>query len=116
MADEQDLNELLSLNEDELYLRLGRELAGSSAVPQSLGSLVTKGKQAFQELEGKIRPVVCAKDGPREGLGTLSNATLLPYIANAILSGNVVAVGHGAALYIAALILKHGLDKFCEGS
>jgi hypothetical protein len=105
---------LLALSDDEIYLGLGRELAGPVGVPQDLGAIVARGKQAFNELQAKLRPVVCGPDGPRAGCGTLTKVTLVNAIANAILTGNVAALSAGAVLYIAVLIVRLGLDRYCE--
>ena len=114
-ATEQDPEKLLALGDDELYLGLGRELAGATGVPQNLGAVVQRGKQAFSEFEAQLRPVVCGPDGPREGLGALTKSTLVNTIATAILAGNIPAISAAAALYIAVLIVRVGLNRYCQG-
>ncbi len=114
-ATERDAERLLALSDDELYLGLGREVVGAEGVPQDLGAIVNRGKAAFNEFRTRLRPALCGTGGPKKGLEELSATTLVTTIATAALAGNVAGIGAAAAMYVAVLIVRMGLDKYCEG-
>jgi hypothetical protein len=112
---EHDPEKLLGLSEDELYLGLGREVAGAAGVPQSLASVVQKGKHAFGQFAAQFKPTICGSNGPRDGLGKLTGGCLVEGISTAVLSGNPHAITAAAALYVGALVAKMGLNTYCAG-
>jgi len=112
---EQDAQNVLAMSDDELYLGLGREVSGADGTPQSLETVVKRGKDAFNEFRTRLRPQLCGTDGPRKALSDLGNIAAIPAIGAAILALNLPGIGAGAALYAAALVARMGLDKYCEG-
>jgi hypothetical protein len=105
--------ELDVLSENELLLRLGRESVGGAAVPQSLGSLIERGRHVLQQAEPKLKVLLCDTDGPKAALGELSHEALHAAIV-ALIAGtagfNFTAV---AAAYVAAVIARRGLRTYC---
>ncbi len=107
------VDELLSLSDNELYFRLGREISREAATPQGAGFLVRRGKEFISQEVDSIRAAVCRPDGPRAAVGSVNETTLAASIANVIVEGGHLDISHIAALYIAALLLRTGLNTFC---
>jgi hypothetical protein len=110
---EPNVDQLLALSENELYLLLGREITREAATPQGAGFLVKRGKEFFSEEYVSLRAAICGPDGPRAAVGSVTNTTLAASLVNAIVGGSHMDVSHLAALYIAVIVLRTGLNNFC---
>ncbi|HTZ58028.1 MAG TPA: hypothetical protein VMB49_08030 [Acidobacteriaceae bacterium] len=112
-SNDPKIDELLSLSDNELYLRLGREITGEAATPQGAASLVKRGREFISREVDFLRAAVCGPDGPRSAVGSIDQKTLAGSIAGAIVGGSHIDISHVAALCIAVLLLRTGLDTFC---
>jgi hypothetical protein len=101
------------MSENELLLCLGRETVGDAAVPQSLGSLIDRGRNILQEVEPWLKKLVCDADGPKPFLEDLSHEALHSAVVAIIVGTAGFSFPHIAAIYLAAVIVRRGLQNYC---
>lgn len=107
-------SQLDAMDEDELLLCVGQETVGDDvAVPQSLGSLIERGRQVMRDAEPKLKAVLCDPDGPKAVLNALSKEALHQEVVALIAASAGFAFTQVAIIYIAAVVLKRGLDVYC---
>lgn len=112
MAAVPDAAELDAMEENELLFSLGRETVGDAAVPQSLGSLVQRGRELVRKIAPQAKDLLCDADGPRALLKEITGQSLHEAVALAI-AGVATGLTPLACAYVAALILRRGLDLYC---
>jgi hypothetical protein len=105
---------LLQLSDNELYLRLGREFAGSEAVPQSIDTLIQKGRDAYGKIALHIAASICQGNEPHIDFNDLRDTTLISALTAWIVESGSFQLGHAAALYVATIIARAGLKSFCQ--
>jgi hypothetical protein len=111
MANEEirgQLEELLKLDQDELFIRLVPEHARKQAY--SRGGLVGRGQNIFFRVSGDVRSAVCQQYNQRTGTAK-SIIDLAVMIVPALVSIPHLPV---PALPLAALLVKTGLEELCR--
>jgi hypothetical protein len=106
--------ELQGLTEDELFLKLGYMHVGQTAAPESAQSLVERGRALFGQVKAVMQPILC-RPGTATTTSTLTNASLVATINNAVANTPTFNLTHDAELVVAMLIIRHGLTRFCAG-
>jgi hypothetical protein len=117
--------ELLGQNENDILARLGREvysLEGEQADQALIGrvapkDLIKKGGEYLSKKSDALRKAICPewRDKKRENLDDSSKVliVLIGIVAEALkLSASYLNL----AMVIAVIILKRGIDKFCQDS
>lgn len=105
---------LLEMSDDELYLRLGRELAGSEAVPQSMDTLIQKGRESFQKIASHIASSLCEGKEPHIDFKDLRDTTLVSALTAWVVESGSFQFSHAALVYVTAIIARAGLQNFCQ--
>ena len=113
---EEDINQLMSRDEDELYILVGQNVPvivdGRYIQPSSEQALAW-GKDIYRKIKDKLRQKICVEMdycnrrsdplfGDLNGIAII----ILPFLPH--------GVGILAAYGIAAILLKRGLNKFCN--
>lgn len=114
MSDAPTPSELDAMGEDELLLCIGQETVGDDvAVPQSLGSMIERGRQVMRDAEPKLKAAVCGPDGPKDILDSLTKEVLHREVVALVSMTLGATFSQLAIVYIAAVLLKHGLNRYC---
>jgi len=108
------LEKLAQLTDNELYLRLGRELTASEAIPQSMDTLIQKGRESYQKIASHIASMICEGKEPQTNFKDLHDTALTSALAAWMVNQGTFQYGHAAALYVAAIIARAGLSVFCQ--
>ena len=101
-AQRMEIEGLLQMGVEDLFVRLGKETAGRQAAPMSEPEAAALGKGWLRHK----RPVICEK------LSHYSSNIDLVLAATAIADG----VGTKGLATATALVLKIGVERFCSGT
>jgi hypothetical protein len=114
MSDSPPFSRINTMSEDELLLCIGQETAeNDAAVPQSLGSLIERGRQVMQKAEPMLKILLCDPEGPKPVLAALSDEALHAAVVALIAGTAGFAFTPVAITYITAVILRRGLNCYC---
>jgi len=114
MANIRDIENLLKLDNNELFLIIGNEIRGKGAAPAPKKQIILQANQWFSDHVKEIKEMICRNSR----ILTLANkdksggdiVMLISAIADLITSLTL----NIAAISVAILIVREGLLKFCE--
>lgn len=116
ILNEEQMDQLLSLSEDELYMRLSAQfplIVDGQVVYVAPAQAVMRGKEILKKYWNKLHQKICIEwrycERRDQYIGE-SERTMLNIIMGLIagsLGGGILAA------LIAAVLLNYGLDKFC---
>jgi len=111
VADLQEINDLLTLDDEALFSILGG-YADESALYQPIGQ-IEAGKKLFQNLNGTLHEVICEKWKANE---KIDNPKLNDSVNLVVAIGDTIASLHLGfpPFVIAAIIVKIGIREFCK--
>jgi hypothetical protein len=105
----QQLEELLTLDQDELLIKLVPEHTRAQQA-YSRGGLVTRGRDIFHRVSDDVRGAICRQYNQRTGT-TKNLVDLAVIIVPALVSVPHLSV---PVLPLAALLVKTGLEELCR--
>jgi hypothetical protein len=111
MTNEEAIRQLLALDEEELYVEIGREFSAKQALPLDPRELAERGKRLFSAQVKKLTSSICENSTIRSMAENNSeDAQIVVEIIN-LISSLILPV---SPITLAALLVKRGVKKCCE--
>lgn len=111
---EIEIKQLLSLPEDELLFRLGKEIAGTSARGEPRNLLIKRAKDWLSNRSGDFREAICSNPAVRTSLTmppSSERQVALVMAASDALSTILIGI---PPFTISVLLVRVGLDSLCK--